>query len=183
MRTLLTFEQFEQFPDDGMNHELLQGEHIVVPPPKLRHTRIQQNLQDAMRAYVREHTLGEANVEAGFKLGSDNWLQPDVSFVRTAQIEQADPDGYYEGAPAIPIEFASESNTAAQVNGGRGAFRLKVRRTRYFVPRRSIGYEVNRRGFARASNQRPCALQIRSESDGLRTPRIVADNNPHVLPG
>jgi len=72
VRTLLTFEQFEQFPDDGMNHELLQGEHIVVPPPKLRHTRIQQNLQDAMRAYVREHKLGEVNVEAGFKLCSDN---------------------------------------------------------------------------------------------------------------
>lgn len=41
-RTLLTFEQFEQFHDDGLKHELLSGEHIVLPPPKTRHTRIQE---------------------------------------------------------------------------------------------------------------------------------------------
>ena len=29
-RTLVTFEQFEKFPDDGMKHELVKGEHIVV---------------------------------------------------------------------------------------------------------------------------------------------------------
>jgi hypothetical protein len=39
-RTLVTFEQFERFLDDGMKHELLQRQHIVVPPPKSRHTRI-----------------------------------------------------------------------------------------------------------------------------------------------
>jgi hypothetical protein len=52
-RTLVTFEQFAQFHDDGMKHELLQGEHIVVPPAKSRHTRIQQKLQDVLRPYVR----------------------------------------------------------------------------------------------------------------------------------
>lgn len=115
-RTLLSFEQFEQFPDDGKKHELLQGEHIILPPPKLRHTKIQQKLSDALRPYVHEHRLGEVNIEAGFKLSSDNWLQPDVSFVRAGQIERADPDGYYEGAPALAIEVASESNTAAQLD-------------------------------------------------------------------
>jgi len=66
-RTLVTFEQFEQFPDDGMKHELLQGEHIVVPPPKSRHTRIQQKIQDVLRPFVREHRLGEVHIEAGFR--------------------------------------------------------------------------------------------------------------------
>jgi Uma2 family endonuclease len=115
-RTLLSFEQFEKFPDDGMKHELLQGEHIVLPPPKLRHTRIQHNLLDALRPHIRKHKLGDVQIEAGFKLSSDTWLQPDVSFVRTAQIERADPNGYYDGAPAIAIEVASESNTAAQLD-------------------------------------------------------------------
>jgi len=60
-RTLVTFEQFEQFPDDGMKHELVKGEHIVVPPPKSRHTRIQQKIQDVLRPFVREHRLGEVH--------------------------------------------------------------------------------------------------------------------------
>ena len=29
---LQTFEQFEQYEDDGMRHEFLKGEHIVQPP-------------------------------------------------------------------------------------------------------------------------------------------------------
>ena len=115
-RTLLSFEQFERFPDDGMKHELLQGEHIILPPPKLRHTKVQQKLSDALRPYVHERKLGEINIEAGFKLSSDTWLQPDVAFVRTEQIQRADPDAYYDGAPAIAIEVASDSNTAAQLD-------------------------------------------------------------------
>jgi len=114
-RTLVTFEQFEQFPDDGMKHELVKGEHIVVPPAKSRHTRIQQRIQDALRPFVLEHRLGEVHIEAGFRLTSDTWLQPDVSFLTAAQIQSSDPSGYYQGAPAIAIEVASDSNTAAQL--------------------------------------------------------------------
>ncbi len=114
-RTLQTFEQFEKFQDDGMKHELLQGEHIVLAPAKSRHSRIQQKISDVLRPYIRQNGLGEVHIEAGFKLSSDTWLQPDVSFVRTAQIQAADPDGYYKGAPAVAIEVVSESNPPARL--------------------------------------------------------------------
>jgi Uma2 family endonuclease len=114
-RTLVTFEQFEQFPDDGMRHELVKGEHIVVAPPKSRHTRAQQKIQDVLRPFVREHGLGDVHIKAGFRLTADTWLQPDVSFVQAPQIASSDPSGYYQGAPSIAIEVASDSNTAAQV--------------------------------------------------------------------
>jgi Uma2 family endonuclease len=110
----LTFEEFEQIRDDGMKHELLAGEHVAVPPPKRPHTRVQQNLQDALRPYVRERQLGEVHIEAGFKLSPQSWLQPDVSFVRSAQMQRGDPDEYYENAPALAIEVASDSGTASQ---------------------------------------------------------------------
>jgi Uma2 family endonuclease len=115
-RTLLTFEQFAKYQDDGKKHELLEREHITLPPPKRPHTRVQQNLQDALRPHLREHSLGEVHIEAGFKLSSRTWLQPDVSFVRSAQMQRGDPSEYYEGAPALAIEMASESNTAAQLD-------------------------------------------------------------------
>ncbi|MGP0073451.1 MAG: Uma2 family endonuclease [Bryobacteraceae bacterium] len=115
-RTLLTFEDFEKYQDDGLKHELLEGEHITMPPPKRPHTRVQQNLQDALRPYVREHQLGEVHLEAGFKLSSRTWLQPDVSFVRSEQMQRGDPNEYFEGAPALAIEVASDSNTAAQLD-------------------------------------------------------------------
>jgi Uma2 family endonuclease len=115
-RTLLTVKEFEKYQDDGKKHELIQGEHVTLPPAKRPHTRVQQNLQDALRPYVREHQLGEVHIEAGFKLSSNTWLQPDVSFVRSAQMQRGDPNEYYEGAPALAIEVASESNSAAQLD-------------------------------------------------------------------
>ena len=43
-------------------------------------------------------------------------MQPDVSFLRSAQIQSSDPGGYYQGAPALAIEIASDSNTASQLD-------------------------------------------------------------------
>ena len=115
-RTLQTFEQFEQYHDDGMKHVLLKGEHIVVPPPKFRRTRFQQRIQDALRPYVRDRGIGEVHIEAGFKLSPNSWLQPDLSVVRTAQLDVSRTADYLLGGPAIAIEVASESNTAAQLD-------------------------------------------------------------------
>jgi Uma2 family endonuclease len=115
-RTLLTFEQFEGLQDDGKKHELIRGEHIEMPPPKARHTDIQHRILELLKPYVTEHGLGKVYVEAGFRLSRNTWLQPDASFVRTAQIAASDPDGYYEGAPALAIEVVSESNTASDLD-------------------------------------------------------------------
>jgi len=115
-RTLLTFEQFEQLHDDGLKHELLGGEHIVLPPAKFYHNSLQHRILFLLHPYIVKHQMGEVRIEAGFKLSSDTWLQPDVSFIRTAQVQRPRPTGYIEGAPAIPIEVASESNTAAQLD-------------------------------------------------------------------
>jgi Uma2 family endonuclease len=75
-RTLQTFEQFETFENDGKKHELLEGEHIVWPPPKFDHSRIQHNLLDALRPYVRQRRLGDVMMETGFRLSSTPGCDP-----------------------------------------------------------------------------------------------------------
>jgi len=115
-RTLVTFEHFEKYEDDGMKHELLQGEHVITPPATIGRSLIRHNLHDALWPYVRDHRLGEVYIAAGFKLPGDTFLKPDASFIRSSQIARTDPDGYFEGAPALAIEVASESNTAAQLD-------------------------------------------------------------------
>jgi len=115
-RTLLTFEQFEKYPDDGHKHELLQGEHIILPPPKSYHSDVQHLLLRILQPYVDQHGLGDVRIEAGFRISEDTWVQPDVSFLRTSQLRSTRSGGYFEGAPALAIEVASESNTAAQLD-------------------------------------------------------------------
>jgi Uma2 family endonuclease len=113
---LQTFEQFEQYEDDGMRHELLKGEHIVQLPPTVRQSNIQHDLQDRLRRYVQQERLGEVYILAGFKLSSDTFLQPDVSFLRSKQLDAADPDGYLEGAPAVALLIPSDSSLAVHLD-------------------------------------------------------------------
>jgi Uma2 family endonuclease len=36
----VTWEEFEHYPDDAMHHELIQGEHQILPPKKAKHSII-----------------------------------------------------------------------------------------------------------------------------------------------
>ena len=99
-----------------MKHELLRGEHVVTLPATLFRSTSDKICVTRLWPYVRNRQLGEVYVAAGFRLPADNFLKADASFIRKSQIAGADPDGYLEGSPALAIEVASESNTAAQLD-------------------------------------------------------------------
>jgi hypothetical protein len=42
--TKLTYADYLRFPDDGLRHEIIGGEHYVTPSPATRHQRISRNL-------------------------------------------------------------------------------------------------------------------------------------------
>ncbi|MFN0169454.1 MAG: Uma2 family endonuclease [Bryobacteraceae bacterium] len=113
---ILSFEEFEQLPGQPGKQELIDGELIEMPPPKLRHSLIQRRLFRLVEEYLTAHPdLGEAFFEAGFRLGLQNWVQPDVSVVSAQQIREA--GEYLQGAPAIAIEVISRSSNAETVDG------------------------------------------------------------------
>ena len=114
-KTLMTAQEFDRLPDDGMKHELIEGELVVMPPAKFIHTRIQNRLADIIRPIVRERGM-EVYIEAGFRLSADSTVQPDIAVVKGSGLEQEGPDGYLHGAPALAIEVVSESNTARDLD-------------------------------------------------------------------
>ena len=113
--TLLTFEEFEKLPDAPGKRELLDGELIEMPPPKKKHSRVQQRVRRRLEPHVLAQNLGEVYTEAGFKLGGRHWFQPDVSLITAEQETRGDDEGYFEGAPRLAIEVISPSNTAKYV--------------------------------------------------------------------
>jgi len=115
--TLLTFAEFEQLPDEPAKLELLEGELIRMPSAQKKHMHTAKRLflvllkaVEGLRCNRPDLALGEINIEMGYLMGTDpgTWLVPDVS------ITHADQKGedYYEGAPLIAIEVASESQSA-----------------------------------------------------------------------
>ena len=114
--TLLSFEEFEQLPDEPGKLELLDGELIQLPPAKRKHMEIAQLIYDLLKPVVNKAeasaSLGGAYLEMGYKFSSRAWLQPDVSISHRDQ-----PSGdYFESAPALAVEVISESNSAAQMD-------------------------------------------------------------------
>ncbi len=97
IKTLLTVAEFERLPDDGMRHELDEGELVTMPPPKFRHSRTASRiLKQLFKA-----AGGEVLAEAGFvlKRGPDIVRQPDVAYIAPERALNVCEDGYFEGRP------------------------------------------------------------------------------------
>jgi Uma2 family endonuclease len=114
---LLSWAAFEQLPDDGMHREVIQGELIVLPPPKSRHSLIANQTFKALLV-LEQRAGGRLLLEAGYKLSQDppTWIQPDVSFLRAEHVRATEPDGYFTGAPDLAIEIVSPSDSARDLD-------------------------------------------------------------------
>jgi len=112
MTTVLSFAEFEQLPTEPGKLELLDGELIRMPAAKLIHLEIVHQLwallRVAMDAAGPSTQLGTLYMEAGYKISTQAWLQPDISIAHANQPRAE----YLEQAPALAVEVISEANTA-----------------------------------------------------------------------
>jgi Uma2 family endonuclease len=75
-KTLLTAEQFERLPDDGMRHELDEGQLISTPPAFGEHGQIQGASSFILWSFVRSRSLGLVFLTTGYRLKRDTVLAP-----------------------------------------------------------------------------------------------------------
>ena len=112
-KTLMSVEEFAALPDDGMKHELNEGELITMPPPNPRHGHCQARLVAALHEFVASRNLGRVFTESGYRLTARTVRGPDVSFVQKSRLQ--DPDEYFGGAPDLAIEIVSPGDDAADL--------------------------------------------------------------------
>lgn len=114
----ITWQAFEQLPDgDGWHREIVEGELIVLPPPKSRHSEIAFAIAEALLP-LKQRGVAKIYVEAGFKLANDppTWIVPDVSVVRLERVRATGRNDYFVGSPELAIEVVSPSETARDLN-------------------------------------------------------------------
>ncbi len=108
---LITAEELMQLPDDDLRHELINGELIEMPLPKLPHGRIATRLGVQLAQFVLENELGEVYIgDVGFQVSwnPDTVLGPDISFISKERQQQAgDVKGYCQGPPDLAVEVYS----------------------------------------------------------------------------
>jgi Uma2 family endonuclease len=109
--TLLTLEEFMARPqrEDGQREELLEGELIVSPGPKVGHSEIVRRLRRLLMPLE----------ERGYVLSNDfscvlrphSMPEPDLAAVRQERWQEAlNSDAWLEGSPELVVEVASPSN-------------------------------------------------------------------------
>ena len=76
---ICTIEELLSLPEDGFRHELLRGEHVVTPAPRVRHQLVVEDLAEHLRRFVATQvgvrcfsSLVDVHVD------STTLLQPDI---------------------------------------------------------------------------------------------------------
>ena len=112
----MTAEELGNLPDEPLRHELIKGELLTMPLPKLEHMRVSANLTIILGQYAKANRLGEVYVEGGYKLQSDpdTVLGPDVSFVAKDRIGVSR-EGYFSGPPDLAVEVLSPGDRRGKV--------------------------------------------------------------------
>ena len=106
----LTYDDFVHFPDDGMRHELIDGEHYVTPSPNRSHQAIVGNIFGYVWSYLKRHAVGQVYV-APFDVVFSNFdvVEPDVLFVSSERLPEVMTEKNLQGAPDLVVEVGSPS--------------------------------------------------------------------------
>ena len=106
--TRLTYDDFLLFPDDGLRHEIIDGEHYVTPSPNKGHQLLVGRLFFEIELFLRAHPgMGQVFLSP-FDVVFSKWdvVEPDLLFVAADQ-EDILTEKNVQGAPALVVEIAS----------------------------------------------------------------------------
>ena len=107
--TRFSYADIELLPDDGLRHEIIDGEHFVSASPATRHQRIVGRLFAAFHTFLEEQPLGEAFI-APFDavMSFHDVVVPDLIFLSESRAHLLTAKNL-QGAPDLVIEVLSPS--------------------------------------------------------------------------
>lgn len=110
---------------DAHRYELLRGRIVMTPPAAYPHGAIETRISAPMSVFVRASGLGEVfGSSQGFRLPTDDIVEPDVAFVARARLEAAAPvvGEFLRVVPDVVVEILSPSTRDYDVNEKRGIY-------------------------------------------------------------
>jgi Uma2 family endonuclease len=106
--TRLTYDDFVLFPDDGMRHEIIDGEHYVTPSPNPRHQMLIGRLHFEIESWLRQHPQAGQVFLSPLDVLFTRWdiVEPDLLFIAGDQTAILT-DKNVQGPPALVVEIMS----------------------------------------------------------------------------
>lgn len=104
-----TYADYCRIPADRLRHEIIDGRHFVTPAPSTNHQEVSGNLNDQLRARIRNVGLGRVlYAPLDVHLGRGTVVQPDLVVV-TAGGRAVIGAKKVTGAPDLLVEILSPS--------------------------------------------------------------------------
>jgi Uma2 family endonuclease len=124
-KTLLTYPDLLEMPNDRLRRELLAGELLVSPAPSPRHQDAVLDIAVALRTYAARHggRVFVAPVDVVFT--EHDVVEPDVVYVGPDRLEIVGEQAI-RGVPDLVVEVLSPSSSGADLEDGE-KYRLYAR--------------------------------------------------------
>lgn len=107
--TKLTYADYVRLPDDGLRHEIIDGEHYVTPSPSVRHQQISGRLFHLIQLHLDTHPIGAifyAPLDA--LLSEFDIVVPDLIYISNERSRYLTSKNL-QGPPNLVIEILSPS--------------------------------------------------------------------------
>ncbi len=116
-----TQAEVQALPEQGFNHEVVDGELVMSPKNDFFHGFISARLSAALLAFVQTERLGAVlDSSTGFWMKNRNCRAPDISFISRARLEALEfrPSNrlFFPGAPDLAVEVLSPNNTRGEID-------------------------------------------------------------------
>ncbi|MFM9062764.1 MAG: Uma2 family endonuclease [Pirellula sp.] len=110
-KTSMTYQDYAAMPQDGLRHEIVDGEHFVSPAPSLYHQHVSRHLQlQLMLQYELKGHGWVFNAPVDVQLSPHDIVQPDLVIVSAARKSILTP-AKVKGIPDLIVEILSPSTS------------------------------------------------------------------------
>ena len=117
-QSLVSWAEFLRLPDrseSGEQYELHDGEVVRMPPPRPRHLKLQQRIQQMLIEAIRAR--GVVMTEFPYRpLPNLQYWISDVAYIPRDEWDALPPDEYIIYAPPLIVEVLSPSNTPSKLD-------------------------------------------------------------------
>jgi Uma2 family endonuclease len=104
----LTYDDFVLFPDDGLRHVLIDGEHYVTPSPNTKHQQVLLNLTLLIGNWLTLHAFGRMFF-APFDVVFSRFdiVEPDLLYMSNTRAAEILTAANVQGVPELVVEIGS----------------------------------------------------------------------------
>ena len=107
-RHRMTYQDLLALPDDGLRHELIDGEHFVTPAPVSKHQIILGNLHRLIGTYTHTTSRG-VTLFAPYDIVFTDYdvVEPDLMYFSRERFDRVVTEKNAQGPPDLVVEILS----------------------------------------------------------------------------